>query len=508
LVNGAAPATDAISAVNAGNSAVHATVTMTVGQIVAEANSGIGNSVSATAGGASASANIASLMEQSTTLAPTGNAQTNLVDTTGGAVDSLRASNNGVVTALFDAAPAGSVSVSALVGISNSVGATAFGASASAGVNQSVYLSSGVNLTSLFNNEVTTGDITARNHPAGDVTATLKVSGNSTVGNGTVTGPIGDSVSAQAIGAAATASISSDFYRLGTATGSLPTANKNLVTTGNLRAVNRADVTARALLDTGAGNVSSTIVNGVNGFIGASAGGASAGASVSQLVDSSSPNLLNLPGNTVVSGTVIARNTGTVVASLSNPGSATILDSSPGVAAGSIGNSIAAQASGASAGASITSAFNTVSAQTTSGVPSANSVTVTSLRSTNTGPVTARATFGTTASPTTLASIGGGVGNSIGASASGASSVASVNQVINNGVWGGPTPGARLNTVPTNSVTAGSITSINSGAVTARLNTLGTTASTITGGVGNSIGATAIGASAGASVSQIISNVH
>jgi hypothetical protein len=513
-VKASAPATDAISAINAGHSAVSATVNMSPGQTLAEANSGIGNSVSATAGGASASASISSLMEGSATLAANGNAQANTVDTTGGAVTSIFASNNGTVTALFNAAPAGAVSAEADVGIANSVGATAFGASASASINQSVShtIGSGADLTTLFNNSVTTGDITARNHPAGAVTATLDVSGNTVVGSTPNISPIGDSVSAQAVGASATASISSNFFRVGTVTGTLPTTDKNTVSTGDLRARNHANIVATASL--GADDTrSSTIFNGVNGFIGASASGASAGAGISQLVDGSSPNLLNLPGNTITAGSVSARNTGKVTATLDNPGSATIVTSlaSPATAANTIGNTIGAQASGASASASVASIFNDVAAQTDlgAGTPSLNSVTVTSLNSNNSGRVSAKATFGT-ASTTTLASIGGGIGNTIGASAVGASSAASINQVVNDGVWsGGPiNPGSRLATLPSNSVSTGSITSTNSAPVTARMTTLGTTTSTITGGVGNTIGATAIGASAGASISQIISNVH
>jgi hypothetical protein len=513
LVNaGGLLATDAISAINTGRSDVHATVTMTLGQTLAQANSGIGNSVSASAGGASASATIASLIDQSTALTPPAGsaAQANVINTTGGAVKSVFASNNGVVTALFDAAPAGTVSTNALVGISNSVGATAFGASASAGVNQAVSLGSGgIDLPSLFNNRVTTGDITARNRPAGDVTATLRVSGNTTVGNATVTGPIGDSVAAQAVGASATAAISSSCFRVSTVTdNTLTTANKNRVVTGDLTAVNRGDITARASLQTGGSTPSSTIANGVNGFIGASASGASAGAGISQSLASSSIALTNLPGNTVQSDDVTARNFGAVTANLSNPGSAAIVSPVfPAVAVNTIGNTIGAQANGATASASITSVFSNVAAQTTGGTLSANSVTVASLDSTNHGAVSARATFGTTGQ-TTLVSIGGGIGNTIGASAVGASSVASINQVVNDGVWGGPTPGARLSTLPTNSISAGAITAFNSAPVTAHLATLGTMPTSIVGGIGNTIGASAIGASAGSSISQTFSNIH
>ena len=213
-------------------------------------------------------------------------------------------------------------------------------------------------------------------------------------------------------------------------------------------------------------------------------------------------------GSIFAGGAANTGNTGPVTASLTVTGTTTqILD---GVA-----NSIAAQATGASASASISSRFYDVS--TTAAGPSTalNHVTVNGdISSKNAATIQAIASIGNVNNNTAVSINGAGtqgVGNLIGASAVGASSLASINQTVSWNGGGGTTALASLpaNTVSVNTTTAG-ISSANTGAISASFTQLGGTSSTtsINGGVGNSISAQAIGSLSGASITQVVHNAH
>ena len=275
------------------------------------------------------------------------------------------------------------------------------------------------------------------------------------------------------------------------------------ITAGNSGAVNGTLTAGTALIQDGVGN---SIV--------ASAVGASAGAGITQSASSSTMNLTGLSSNTVTSGSIYAggllpntSNTGPVTASLTVNGTTTqILD---GVA-----NSIAAQASGASASASISSRFYDVTATTVAATP-LNHVTVTGdITAKNAATIQSIASIGNVNNNTTVSINGSGaqgVGNLIGATAVGASSLASINQTVSWNGGGGTTALASLpqNTVSVNTTGTG-ISSVNTGAISASFTQLGATASTtsITGGVGNSISAQAIGSLSGASITQVVHNAH
>ncbi len=528
----------ALEAVTGKTSTVIANFTQSAGfQIGTSAliSNGIGNSISAQAAGAVVSASISSRFENTNVGATsTQPIATNSVKTTGGTVTDLFARNAGSVAAIFapPSVPNGTTSNIITTGVSNFIGASAAGASASANITQSVSYDGlgGVlfaSLNALPSNSVTTGDITARN--TGNVFSSVTMNGQVLIGNtmfqANPPAGIGNSISAQAVGASAGASISSRFYNMSTAPNLGPVVSplsENQVKTGDITAVNKGGGTPIA--PTGAVFASATFagvpvigINGVANFIGASAVGASAGAGISQSVSNGGApfafDMTTLPANSIVAGTVTARNSGEVVASLTS-GSAFM---GFGVAQGSlgnIGNSISAQATGASAAASITTQVLSVAIQPSTAAPlgvSTNSVKVASLNSSNSGPVTAQANFsGALGQPL---SIGGGIGNSIGASATGASSMASINQAVSTSI-GSTTPPAAinsLNTLAANTINTGSINANNSGNITATLVStggFGMGPAGIAGGIGNSISAVAVGASAGASIVQSIANVR
>jgi trimeric autotransporter adhesin len=480
---------------------------------------GVGNAISAQAVGATASATITSRLDNTTVpLNLSSTVQTNSINTTGGGgTGGLLASNIGAVSAsLMGSAPTGAATIT--TGVANTIGATAIGAGAADGINQSVAFdtlgaTNDVVMLSLFGNSVATGALDAVN--TGAVSSSITLPGNTVIGTlDTVLSlaGVGNTIAAQATGASSSASISSRFYNV-TAEAPLLTllpAATNTVTLTNMTAYNDGTVTAQANL--GSAATTANINNGVGNFIGASAVGASASASIAQSVSwtvAAFPfDMSQLPSNTVQASVLLAINANTVAASIISPGTTEIgLVSSAPVSSGAnnVGNSISAQAVGASASASITTqVFNTFLPTATTVTPATNVVALATLASTNGAPVSATGSFGTTGSALTTVSIGGGVGNTIGASATGASSLASINQVVS-------ASSAALNTLPTNTITAGTLISAQNaagGSITASITTLGSPFTTIAGGVGNSISANAVGASAGASIAQTIAGVR
>lgn len=512
---------------------------------------GVANSISAQAAGASVNAGITARLDNIITgIANSPSPNVNRVDTTVGTVTDLFARNNGTVSASFTSAEAPGGNLAIVTGVANNIGASAVGASASASINQTVAsegpLLSGIAFPNvvpqgMFANVVRTGDIEARNN--GAVSSTLTSSGGAVaIGPQTFVGPlpssgVGNSIAAQSVGASASAGISSRFYAVipqGVLAPGVTTPATNTVHVGDITAVsngtpgpgNNGSVTAATTIGTPMAAANVAINTGIGNFVGASASGATAGAGITQSV--SQPfglmpfTMAYLPANSVTAGDVSATNSSMVNATLTLTngtaqiglpiGNPSFLVSSGN--ASNVGNAIAAQATGASAAASISfQNFNTaVQAAPVPSTQPTNRVQVASLSSTNTGPViaTAALTGGTVGFPS-VASINGGVGNSIGASATGAASSASISQIVSTSV--GPTAGttiSTLNTLPANTISAGSISAFNSGSITASLTTSGfnATAPNILGGVGNSISANAVGASAGASISQSIANVR
>ena len=504
---------------------------------------GLANSISAQAAGATVNAGITTRFDNSNVIvagaAPT--LPVNSVDTTAGSATGLLAHNNGAVTASFLFSQPGDLTITS--GVANNIGASAVGASASAGISQSVSYEGFITTTppggpvvidrniatlSLPVNSVKTGDITAKND--GVVTSTLLTPGNATIGTSPALQPggpgaIGSSIAAQSMGASAQASISSRFYNATSepSAGGLTTPATNTVKSGDLTATSSNAITANATIGapvpTGLANAS--IFGGVGNFIGAMAAGASAGAGITQSVSALLPqaqfDLTQLPSNFVTAGKVSATNNSTVNATLTVTGGISQIGPSGApisFSAGNVGNSISAQASGASAAASIsTQVFNTTIPQSTT-VPvitAANKVQVASLSSVNNAPVTATASFnGSIGSFGPIASINGGVGNAIGASATGASSAAGINQIVSTAstVPVGGSGISSLNTLAANTINVGSITAVNNSNITATLSTTGGgfNGANIVGGVGNSITANAVGAFAGASISQSIAN--
>jgi hypothetical protein len=516
---------------------------------------GVANSISAQAVGATVNASITSRFDNTATVGLQNTAlPVNKIDTTtaNGTANNLLARNTGAVTATFGpllGSTAGDLQI--VTGVANHIGASAVGADASASVNQSVSfeLNLGnppanmqVATTDLPINTIKTGDITAKNF--GNVTSTLSSPGNATIGTTSFVQPsvagVGNSISAQSVGAAANASITSQFYNVVSIPGQATTPATNKVVTGDLTAINNPagtaggppapGIVATATIGTvtndpsGAPTASASIITGVSNFIGASAVGASAGAGITQSVSETFQGLsfdtTLLPANSITAQNVTATNAAPVTATLTvTNGTAQIGPAGAllSFSTSNVGNSIAAQAVGASASASITTeVFNTAIPQSTT-LPASlatNTVKVASLSSSNSGPVNANASFSNfTQGP--AVSINGGVGNYIGASATGASSVASINQVVSASTTTGPngvgpsSTVSSLNTLAANSITvSGPITATNSGNITATLSTTGQgfPFNGILGGVGNSISANAVGSMAGVSITQSIAN--
>ncbi len=496
-------AANAVSAKNDGN--VTAKFTATAGHVQAVistggGNRGIGNWIGAQAIGASAGASISSSFENLQTAGSAGGSPAkNSVDTTvGGNPGDLSATNSGKVTATMGSGTP-LERFATINGVNNKIGATAIGASAGASISQSVdnsaIATTPVDLTTLFANSVKTGDISSTN--TGVVSASI-AGGGSQVGLGVNELAIGNSVAAQAVGASSSASISQNVVATLFSLSSLSPGATNKITAGDISATNKEKVGATASFS------SATTNQGVNTFNGASAGGASANASISQSIEdggSVGSLLTTLPANSITAVDLTSSNTAAVTAKLTTTGDAVLNSSGASLLDSSVGNSLSAQAFGASSSASVGSVISRLRNMISGGSVSTNDVTSGDLKSTNSATGTVKATT----SIGGLASIGGGVGNNLGASATGASSVASINQVAAADFMNVPTAGNLVSTIPSNSVTAGSVTATNSGAVTSTLSVAGP--SSIAGGIGNSIAATATGASAGSSVSQTFAGI-
>jgi hypothetical protein len=457
---------------------------------------GVGNSIAGQAVGASASAILSSRFDTVATN-PTNAA---------GTLSSNTITTTGNIFALNNAEVMSNVSIASATidkGVANTIGASAVGASAGAGINQVVsnaLASSPFDLTVLPNNTVNTGNIIAINTGEVDVAHNTALSTSipfTVTGNATITNGMSNSISGQAIGASASASISSRFDGVNTvAKGKAfdgPTANS--VTTGFIAAVNTAPVTATVSLGTTGAN-SATITDGVSNSIGAVAVGASASAGISQSVSNSvgQMDVERLPSNTLGTSFIGALNIAPVNATLTSTGNTTSIPTG-------MGNSISSQAVGASSGASISSQFASI-ATTSGNLKSSNTVTTGFIGSLNTATVKSTANLGSAG--TNLVSIGGGVGNSIGASAIGASSQSSITQTAYNSTG----TGMALGTLPSNTITSGAVFALNGGSTTAALNLAGNSTVSINGGMNNSISAQAIGASAGVSIQQHFNSVN
>ena len=152
-------------------------------------------------------------------------------------------------------------------GVGNSIGAAATAAAAQANITQSFDSNSATDLTTLPANSVVATTISATN-TAGSVLAAIGVSTGAQINDG-----VGNSISAQALGASANASISTRQLDTATAaTTGLSTPATNNVSTGTLTATNNGEV-----IGTGFNSgVSARIDNGTGNTIGAVAIGASA----------------------------------------------------------------------------------------------------------------------------------------------------------------------------------------------------------------------------------------
>src|SRR5665213_1587382 len=399
-------------------------------------------------------------------------------------------------------------------GVGNSIGATASGANAAASIVQSFDTNTAIDLTTLATNQVNAGTITATN-TAGSVNASLNPGQEALIGGG-----IGNSIAAQAGGALAGAQITSSM--LDTTMASPGTINiaTNTIKTGDIAATNRGAVTAIFGLGNPQVGISipgpnATIDNGNGNSIGATAGGASANASINQAIDFSLPgSTINgfIPsavyGNSVTTGSLTAFNGkgGDVTASLGIPvqGLATLVPLNGATIGNGVDNTIAAQAYGASAGGSIVQRFDNIDSMNAGGFApgfaASNSVTTGAISAVNRGSVSANAAIMSSTTPV-ASLISAGTGNTIGATAIGASAGLGISQAISNSLIVLTTP--EDNTCLLNA--AGGMTARNRGAaIEATLNEFGP--ATISNGAGNAIGASAVGAVTGATISQSLLN--
>jgi hypothetical protein len=426
----------------------------------------------------------------------------------------VSAINNGTVDATITLPNAASISGTGTV--SAFIGATAAGASGQAGINQSITNStSALDLRTVAPNAVNIATTVSGNNTA-EVNSHVNINGNgdaTAAGIGAViTDGVSNSIASQAVGASANAGITSRIDNV-TANNVAPAVNStNVVTvTQNVTATNTGAVTSNPTAATDRINNNAQIIDGLANSIIASASGAAASASITQSVSNSvtgnAMGLANLPGNDVNVDNVTGSNDAVIVSNQRIIGDATITGAG-------VRNTIGGQAIGASASGSITSQFSNVT--TSAGLPTANTVDVggniTATNSVTTASgVTSNVSIGEATRGTTV-SITGGVGNSISSSAIGSSALASITQTAS---FGGAASGTtHLNSLPTNTVTfAGNVSSTNNAGapVAANLTVLGVAnspATSITGGVANSISAQGIGASAGATISQHINNVR
>jgi hypothetical protein len=359
-------------------------------------------------------------------------------------------------------------------GVRNSVNVSAVGAAASA--NASVTQSTG---DAYVNNTVTVPVVIAYN--AGDVTNTGVISNGSS--GGTITAGVGNNIGISAVGASASASASTTD--VGTAES--PRTVVNTVTVPTVTASNTGTVTNTGTMDVAAIEADtggSDTDYGVGNSIGISAVGASANASATATFDGSNVGTGSGTTNTVTVTKLTATNgtSGSSDGAVSNTGTITTASIDEGY-----GNNIGISAVGSSAAASSAYTNNASAAASYPANMVAVNVSGSELTSTNYGAVTNTGSI-------TDGSITGGIGNGIGVSAIGASAVASSSYTLYNDV-------SDMATISANGVNVASLSAANYGAVT---NTANITSGSITGGIGNSISASAVGASAGVSSSVTI----
>ena len=299
-----------------------------------------------------------------------------------------------------------------------------------------------------------TGPITANNSATGVVFATIGVPNSpstpltsSTIGNG-----IGNAISAQAVGASASNSITQEFANVTTVTGpggfNPANAATNNVTTGAPLATNLANVTSIM------GSETSTISAGIGNTIGASSVGAAVNVSVTQSISGSTFITSDRLGTNTAD---MNSNTGAVATNgQSGPAvaaqiQATMSEFGPSGISNGVGNSISASAVGASTTASINQSILGSTGNLT--ILGSNSVIIAD----HGGGVVngADAAYNKGASPVTatfnqagIAAIADGVGNSISAQAIGATASASISSRLDNTT----TPTNSFATVQTNSV--------------------------------------------------------
>jgi hypothetical protein len=483
------------------------TNTITTGNILATNNSavtttftesgnatigaGIGNSIMGQGVGAAASADISSRFDTvATNPASLPGTSSNSINPTG-TPPTITADNAATVTVTA------SIGTDALIsaGVANNIGGSGIGGAASASISQSVSnnqsVAGGFDLTTLPTNSVTVGLVLGGT--SGSVGVTTTITGNATITNG-----VSNSISGQAVGSLADASITSRVDNVQTVTPTTVTPSSNTITAGDIVSFGFAPTVTSTVNIGTKGSAFAVITDGVANFVGSSAIGASAGAGISQSVSNSvgagGNDLTTLPTNTVTVASLTSDNTATVTSSLTVTGNSTTIGAG-------VNNSIASQAVGAGSAASISSLFDNVVTTTPSPItPSTNQVTVTGpVTAVNSGSVTSTTDLGKSAA--NLVSITGGVANSIGSSAVGASAEASITQVAYSST------GMTLGTLPSNTLTTGALTATNTGPITATLS-IGSGSASITGGMNNSITAQSIGASAGGSISQHIANVN
>jgi hypothetical protein len=410
---------------------------------------GTANSIAATAVGATAS--------QSVTNVVTGGADpagTTAVQFTG-AID-LAATNGGAVTV------AGIMSSpNILGGTANSISISAVGASASSSLTNVVQdLGTAPTQTITYSGTLTA---TATNDAAIGVTGGIT--------GGTISAGTLNAISVAAVGAAASQSFAS--YNAGSSASAQTFTWASMPIT--LQATNSAGVTVAAS-STGEVLTGAAITTGISNSISVAGVGASASQSVTNVVETSAD-----PAGAVTFGAISATATNNLAGAVTVTGNL----ASPSIAGG-VSNAVSVSAVGASASQSTT---NVVSTNTTPNT--AFSFGAVNVSATNAAPVSLTSNIGTTSGAS--GSITGGTLNNISLAGVGASSATSATS-INTG-------GTGAVSAQTFNYAGIAATANNSGAVSVTANVY---SASIGGGIGNSISASAVGASASTSFTAVV----
>jgi trimeric autotransporter adhesin len=324
------------------------------------------------------------------------------------------------------------------------------------------------------------GSVISTNHSAID--ATIVVPSQALITGATT---VAATIGALASGAGAQASIDQTLSNTGNAGLDLSTIPFNLTTvSGSVSAKNTAKVNSTLTAP------SASIGGGIANSVISQSTGASASASITSRFDSvaTTGNAIGSTNKVKVDHHLLATNSGKITTQSNINGTASISDG--------VSNSIVAVGSGAVAVASITQSVSNSSGtgMDLKELPS-NTVNVHNITARNTANVTSTSVI------TGDSVIGAGVGNTIGAQASGASAGADISSQFMNVTTSSTHNGAE------NKIKVANITSRNTGAVTSTLDigSTGKTTVSITGGVDNSISASAVGASSLASTTQTAS---